>query len=59
MAQKKIKAVAPEKASGGEKKKAIDTAINQIVKKYGSGSIMKLGQNQNMQMNVIPTGSLS
>lgn len=43
-----------------DKKKAIDAAIAQIEKQYGKGSVMKLGDsNANMNIDVIPTGSLS
>ena len=42
------------------KKKALDAAIAQIEKQYGKGSVMKLGDsNANMNIDVIPTGSLS
>ncbi len=43
-----------------DKKKALDAAIAQIEKQYGKGSVMKLGDsNANMNIEVIPTGSLS
>ena len=43
-----------------DKKKALDAAIAQIEKQYGMGSVMKLGDsNANMNIEVIPTGSLS
>ena len=43
-----------------DKKKALDAAIAQIEKQYGKGSVMKLGDsNANMNIDVIPTGSLS
>ncbi len=58
MAEKKSKA-ADAQANNGDKKKAIDTAIHQITKMYGAGSIMKLGQNQNMQVDAVSTGSLT
>lgn len=42
------------------KRKALDAAIAQIEKQYGKGSVMKLGDsNANMNIDVIPTGSLS
>ena len=41
------------------KKKAIATAMSQIEKKYGKGSIMKLGENQKMNVSAVSTGSLS
>lgn len=43
-----------------DKKKVLDAAIAQIEKQYGKGSVMKLGDsNANMNIDVIPTGSLS
>lgn len=46
--------------STDDKKKALDAAIAQIEKQYGRGSVMKLGDsNANMNIEVIPTGSLS
>jgi len=41
-----------------DKKKALDVAINQIEKQFGKGSIMRLGENVKMNIDVIPTGSL-
>lgn len=43
-----------------EKQKALEAALGQIEKQYGKGSIMKLGEQEaNMQVEAIPTGSLS
>lgn len=42
-----------------DKQKALETAISQIEKAYGKGSIMKLGQNATLNIEAIPTGSLS
>ena len=42
-----------------EKKKALDAALLQIEKQFGKGAIMRLGQNSNMNIEVIPTGILS
>lgn len=42
-----------------ERQKALDRAILQIEKQYGKGSIMKLGEQSNLDIEVIPTGSLS
>lgn len=38
---------------------ALETALSQIEKSYGKGSIMKLGDAQNIQIETIPSGSLS
>ncbi len=37
----------------------LDKALGDIVKRYGEGSIMKLGDAHSMETEVIPTGSLS
>ena len=42
-----------------EKEKALETAITQIEKKFGQGSIMKLGESKRYAVEAIPTGSLS
>lgn len=41
------------------KKAVLDRALNEIVKRYGEGSIMRLGEAHQMQVDSIPTGSLS
>lgn len=45
--------------SDSDKKKAIDAAFLQIQKKFGQGSIMKLGEAPEMKVDSFPTGSLS
>ncbi|MDR3314158.1 MAG: recombinase RecA [Oscillospiraceae bacterium] len=42
-----------------DKKKALETALAQIEKAYGKGSIMRLGENAGMQVASISTGSLA
>ncbi len=42
-----------------DKKKALDTAIAQIERAYGKGSIMRLGENTGIVVDSVPTGSLS
>lgn len=42
-----------------EKKKALDAAISGIEKQFGKGSVMKLGENAKLNIEAIPTGSLS
>ncbi len=42
-----------------DKKKALETALGQIEKQFGKGAVMRLGQSQTMQVDAIPTGSLS
>ena len=42
-----------------EKKKALQSAIAHITKVYGTGAIMRLGENKaNLNVEVIPTGSM-
>jgi len=48
---------APTPAS--DKKKALDTAIAQIEKNFGKGTVMRLGDRPEMQVDAIPTGSLA
>ncbi len=42
-----------------EKAKALETAIAQIEKQFGKGAVMKLGQTTALNVEAIPTGSLS
>lgn len=42
-----------------DKQKALETAISQIEKNYGKGSIMRLGQNTAMNVEAISTGSVT
>ena len=41
-----------------DKKKALESALHQIEKSYGKGSIMRLGDGVVLPIEVIPTGSL-
>lgn len=41
-----------------DKERALAAALSQIEKNYGKGSVMKLGQRQEMNIEAIPTGSL-
>jgi len=41
------------------KQKALNLAISQIEKNYGKGSIMKLGDVPNIDVNTLPSGALS
>lgn len=41
------------------KRRALDDAIAKIEKEYGKGAIMRLGENANLNLESIPTGSLS
>ncbi len=41
-----------------DKKKAIETALAQIEKQFGAGSVQRLGENRALKVDAIPTGSL-
>ena len=57
MASKKGTYEAPTPA--GDKKKALETALAQIEKTYGKGTVMRLGDRPEMSVDAIPTGSLA
>lgn len=42
-----------------EKTKALDLALSQIEKQFGKGTIMRLGEKPQMELDVISTGSIS
>ncbi len=57
MATKKTSYEAPTPAS--DKKKALQTALSQIEKNFGKGTVMRLGDRPEMNVDAIPTGSLA
>ncbi len=57
MATKKTVYEAPSPAS--DKKKALQTALSQIDKNFGKGTVMRLGDRPEMNVEAIPTGSLA
>ena len=57
MATKKPAYEAPTPAS--DKKKALQTALAQIEKNFGKGTVMRLGDRPEMNVEAIPTGSLA
>ncbi len=57
MATKKTAYEAPTPAS--DKKKALQTALAQIEKNFGKGTVMRLGDRPEMNIDAIPTGSLA
>ena len=57
MAQKKPTYEAPAPAE--DKKKALETALHNIEKNFGKGSVMRLGDKPEMNIDAIPTGSLA
>ncbi len=57
------KAAAPKKGlerpiTAEEKKKALDAAIAQIEKQFGAGSVMRMGEKANLDVEALPTGSI-
>ena len=58
MAEKK-KTAAADTAENSDKKKALETAIAQIEKNYGKGTIMRLGDDIPVNVEALSTGSLS
>ncbi len=57
MAQKKTVYEAPSPAA--DKEKALKTALAQIDKNFGKGTVMRLGDRPQMNVEAIPTGSLA
>ena len=57
MATKKTSYEAPSPAS--DKKKALQTALSQLDKTFGKGTVMRLGDRPEMNVEAIPTGSLA
>ena len=58
MAAEKVTKAAPA-APNADKKRAIETAMAQIEKLYGKGSIMRCGDEQAANVEAISTGSLA
>jgi recombination protein RecA len=46
-------------ASANDREKALDSALAQIERQFGKGSIMRLGEEGRAPMDVIPTGSIT
>ena len=57
MATRKTAYDAPTPAS--DKKKALQTALAQIEKNFGKGTVMRLGDKPEMTVDAVPTGSLA
>jgi recombination protein RecA len=54
---KSAKEPTPREAT--DRDKALDTALAQIERQFGKGSVMKLGQEDRVPIDVIPTGSIA
>ena len=57
MATKKSMYEAPTPAA--DRKKALQTALSQLEKTYGKGTVMRLGDRPDMNVEAVPTGSLA
>lgn len=55
----KVKAAVSVATTSEAKQKALDTALTQIEKDFGKGSIMRLGENSAMNVTAVSTGSLT
>jgi recombination protein RecA len=42
-----------------DREKALDSALAQIERQFGKGSLMRLGDSERMPIEVIPTGSIA
>jgi len=59
MAKKKVEQKLPERIiNSDERQKALDTVLKQIEKDFGQGSVMKLGEKADIQIEISPTGSM-
>lgn len=56
---KKTKGAVPTELDAEGKKQALKTAMSQIERDFGAGSIMKLGENTRMEVQAVHTGSLA
>jgi recombination protein RecA len=45
--------------AGADRDKALDTAMAQVKRQYGDGSVMRLGERGRVPVEVIPTGSIA
>src|SRR5512135_2398715 len=49
----------PSVERAGDREKALETALVQIERQFGKGSVMRLGQEGHVPVEVIPTGSIA
>ena len=45
--------------AGAERNKALDMALGQIEKQFGTGAVMKMGDKGAMSIETVPTGALA
>ncbi len=48
-----------DNGKSGEREVVLEKAITEILKRYGDGAVMRLGEAQHLTVDVIPTGSLA
>jgi recombination protein RecA len=48
-----------EEKDAMDKNKALESAVSQIERAFGKGSIMRLGQRETVESDIVPTGSLN
>lgn len=53
------KSTSPQPEMDEARQAALDKALGDITKRYGDGSIMRLGEAHQLRVQAIPTGSLS
>ena len=51
--------MAPSTTPGNDRTKALDAALAQIERQFGKGSVMRLGDEERLPMEFIPTGSIA
>ena len=56
---KKKQEMLPKGSDKEAKRKALQTAIAQLEKDYGAGTVMKLGENHALEVQAVSTGSIS
>ena len=59
MATKKAADKAVQTDETSSRKAALATALKQIERDFGSGAVMRLGENAHMEVQAVPTGSMS
>ncbi|HLF87884.1 MAG TPA: recombinase RecA [Anaerolineales bacterium] len=59
MTRKKSSSAVQDPTMDGNREIALEKALGDIVKRYGDGAIMRLGDAEHMMVESIPTGSLS
>ena len=57
--KKKLDLLATPDSDKEAKKKALATALSQIEKKHGQGSVMRLGENSRLEVQAVSTGSIA